>query len=653
MDASSFSYDEAAAQAPAAAAAPGAVFTDTGQPGTPAQQAFYRGLAHGTNLYASKPAGTAENPYGLKAGETPPAGAYYVDVDGHLQTPQAGSGEAAGAAPAPQPASAAVEAPAAAPGPSAAAPEPGAGSFSYEDAGAGPAAGAAKPVSEGLGFAEGLMKPLANAESFLSKVPVLRTIVGADDPNLAAAHERAARWLQGQEQTAQPGKIGQFAGEVAGTLPAMAMPGGPLVQGAAAGAMLTDNPNDALDTAKSAAGAALGGYAGGKVLGALGSVAAPKVSADVQTLLDHGVTMTPGQIAGGVLKRLEDAATSIPFLGDAIRTAQRRSVESFNRAALSRALDPIGETLPGGVNVGRDGIGYVQDRLGAAYDAVAPQLTAEVDLPFVHGVGTIRTNIAPRALDALPTFDGIVKDSILARMDPHTGALDGQAAKDAQSEIGQAIAKFSGSSEPKTQALVKGLEGLKDELNASIARNSAPDAAARLGKINEAYANFVRLQRAAGSVGTEKTGGLFTPAQLSAGVRASDNSVRKGSFARGGALLQDLSSAGQSVLPPSVPDSGTAMRAFLAELPMIIGFGAESQHFLPKLATAGIVSGIPGLAYTKAGQKAVEAAMTSRPWTAAQSKAVMDALRPLMVEGGAAGASSAAKKLPQLPAPAR
>lgn len=74
-------------------AVPEAAFTDTGLPGTSAQVAFYRGLAHGTNDYASKPKGSAENPYALRPGDQPPAGAFYVDMDGRMHPPGDASGK--------------------------------------------------------------------------------------------------------------------------------------------------------------------------------------------------------------------------------------------------------------------------------------------------------------------------------------------------------------------------------------------------------------------------------------------------------------------------------------------------------------------------------------------------------------------------------
>jgi hypothetical protein len=80
---------------------------------------------------------------------------------------------------------------------------------------------------------------------------------------------------------------------------------------------------------------------------------APQTRPEVAELLGEGVPMTPGQIIGGMAKRIEDKAVSLPVVGDAIIGAQRRSVEGFNRAALNRVLKPIGEKA---TKIGREGL---------------------------------------------------------------------------------------------------------------------------------------------------------------------------------------------------------------------------------------------------------------------------------------------------------
>jgi hypothetical protein len=528
------------------------------------------------------------------------------------------------------------------------------GEVSYEDlAKAQPQAAApdTRPTSESLGFMEGVTKPLSNMNALLNTVPGLRTLTGADSPDLQKALQGSRAYFAQREAAQRPGAIGNFAGNVVGTLPTMALPGGPLAQGAAAGALLTDHPNDPLTVAKDAAGGAIGAKVGGAALSALGKVAAPALKPAVRALVDAGVSLTPGQLAGGAARTIEDSLTSWPILGDMIKNAKVRSVASFNTAAANSALSHIGETVPDTVAPGRATISHVENRLGQGYDAIAPQLKADIDVPFVQNVGALRSSIAPEALDNMPTFDRVLKDEVLARADPNTMSLNGQGAKDAMTAVGQEIRKYSPSPDPKVQAVVRGLQGLQDEIGGSLARNSPADAASKLNDLNAGWAKFSRL-RAASAAASEKADGLFTPYQLSQAVKKGDKSVGKGGFARGDALMQDFAGNGEKVLPSTVPDSGTVGRGLIAELPMLLGFGSESKSFGRQIA--GLVLGGPvaGLPYTNAGGKAVQGLLAgSRPWSPAQAAAVLAKLKPAARVAGAAGAAKAISpyQLPQLP----
>ena len=82
-----------------------------------------------------------------------------------------------------------------------------------------------------------------------------------------------------------------------------------------------------------------------------------------------------------------------------------------------------------------------------------------------------------------------------------------------------------------------------------------PARAPELRAANEAFANALRVEGGAGKIGSDQ--GVFTPDHLLSSVRQLDPSLRKGTFARGDALMQDLGDAGKAVLGNKVPDSGT------------------------------------------------------------------------------------------------
>lgn len=142
---------------------------------------------------------------------------------------------------------------------------------------------------QGLGFIKGAFTPVDNASRALEAV----VRGGAAEQPLAAlgGHIRNAlpdglvkfiddptAYYQAQRAKGRaPGAIGEFAGNVVGTLPALAVPGGAVAQGAASGALLTD----ARDIGGVVQDAVVGGIAGkvaDKAIGGLKTVASNLLS---------------------------------------------------------------------------------------------------------------------------------------------------------------------------------------------------------------------------------------------------------------------------------------------------------------------------------------------------------------------------------------
>jgi hypothetical protein len=153
---------------------------------------------------------------------------------------------------------------------------------------------------------------------------------------------------------------------------------------------------------------------------------------------------------------------------------------------------------------------------------------------------------------------------------------------------------------------------------------SNPALGKELQAINTGWANFKRVQKAAGYLGTDE--GVFSAANLQGAVRAADRSKDKARFAEGNALMQDLSGAGKSVLTNKVPDSGTAGR-------LMLGVGGLASGAVNPLIPAGLLGG--AAMYTPQMQALLRAAVSSRPQGA---KAVADSFQkaaPLLIPGGA------------------
>lgn len=319
-----------------------------------------------------------------------------------------------------------------------------------------------------------------------------------------------------------------------------------------------------------------------------------------QLLQKEGVPLTPGQQIGGSVKRMEDAATSVPVLGDAIKASQRRGVEAFDAAAMNRALEPIGEKLPKGM-IGNRAVEYVYGKLGDAYDNLLPNLKGDLNAKtngssLKEDLDSIRQMGQNLPQPQRGQVGRIIEKEIVGRFTPQ-GLASGESIKEIESQLGKLAKGFGRSDNYDTRTLAGAVEEMRNSLRRMVERVN-PDYQGELAKINSGYSNFKRVQNAAASVGAQD--GVFTPAQLHRAVRSGDISKDKARFSEGNALLQDLSSAGRAVLPSSVPDSGTAMRAAMM-------YALANPV---KASLLGIPIGAASLAYTPTGQAALKGVLS-------------------------------------------
>lgn len=354
----------------------------------------------------------------------------------------------------------------------------------------------------------------------------------------------------------------------------------------------------------------IGGLGGGLVKAGsklLGRAIAPIRDAGVQKLVDAGVELTPGQMAGGAARRIEDAATSIPFLGDLIKNAQGRSVTSLNKAVANDVLKPLGKSVPDNVPAGRELIDHVYGELKSAYDNVIPNLSGKLDGQFNTDLASLRSMAKGLPPAQQKQFDNIV-NAQLSKLN-QKGGFTGETFKGIESELGQAARGYGKDPSFDNRNLGAAIEQVQGSLRDMLMRQN-PKYADELQKINQGYAGYTKLRAASASQGA--TNGVFTPAQLQAAVRAGDSSVGKGAFARGEASFQELSDPAKAILPSTVPDSGTPIRSLLG-----LGGGALLAHGNPVTAgavvPASIGIGAASLPYTPAGQKLAKLLLTSRP----------------------------------------
>lgn len=291
---------------------------------------------------------------------------------------------------------------------------------------------------------------------------------------------------------------------------------------------------------------------------------------NVKKLQAEGVDLTLGQTHGGVVRRAEEAHKSNPLTGTAIREAENRSIQTFNRAVYNRVLAPIGKKFEGDV-IGREGIKKVGDEIDKAYEAIKPKLKLTPDDQFLTDMADIRTEASdlPPALET--QFEKIVNGRLLKKMGPD-GAINGETFKQVESELSHLASVYKSSAVASERELGSTIGETVTALRENLERTSDPSVREELKKINTSWAMLTRLEGAAGRrVGS---GGVFTTGDLLQAVKSGDRSARKRTFARGDALMQDFAETAHSVLPDRLPDSGTPERQMWNNLTGIVLKGA-------------------------------------------------------------------------------
>ena len=427
-----------------------------------------------------------------------------------------------------------------------------------------------RPASQGLGFLKGVMKPLDNAAIAMEQgakavgVPTDKINNFFGTPDTATMKAQRERAFDRAKQ--RPGVLGEVAGNIVGTIPAAYASRNPFVVGGLQGAALTDADNLFGVGLDAAAGAGLNWF-GGKAVDAVSDAIKPVIDPAVKRLSEAGVRLTPGMVKGGKAMAREDKLMSRPGVGDVITAGRQKTQETFNTAAVNRALQPLGKKVPSAVKPGHDAIEYAKDEISRAYDLVIPNLSVQIPgQQFAQNIMGVARNLKPAEQKQLRQ---IVSNEL------GNGQLQGQALKRAQGELRRLAGKFSRSQNANEQMLGEALEAVDDELTGyMLAQN--PQWAPQLQKANEAYRGYRIVADAAGRADD----GLFTTGQMKQSARRGDFSKNKDATARGEAFMQDFVKDARSVIPAKAPNpSGTASHVNAANLFANLGGPVKSAAY--------------------------------------------------------------------------
>lgn len=422
-----------------------------------------------------------------------------------------------------------------------------------------------------------------------------------------------------------PGKVGYALGVGGMGIPAAMLPGaGTVLGGGAYGGLLgsltpVGEGDNALGNALTGAMFGAGTNAALKTAKVgLGGAATPEARA----LAQRGVQLTPGQQMGGAVSRIEQGAESIPVLGDVIRNARVRSMESFNTVVANEALKPIGNKLPKGVT-GRDAVNYVESKIGDVYESAIKRTgSVKADGGFVNELANLKNMVrqSPLPDEIKRQFDSVIENQITGKLQGQT-AMTAQTFKQADSEVGRLAAKYMSDASADKQMLGDALEETQAIMRRWLQRTAPPDVSKDVAAANAGWAQFKRMQRAASAIGSAD--GIFSPEQYRSAIRALDPSKDKGAFARGSALGQDLAENAVSVMGRQVPDSGTPLRTLVTH---------PVQGLLTGVATAPL----QGVYASPRAQAALQALLSGkRPALATKAAAELEMLAPWLSQGSA------------------
>lgn len=472
----------------------------------------------------------------------------------------------------------------------------------------------------------GLMDPIVGAGQIMEKTGIpgaIRGALGIEGNMDEYVKQREAAYVapQGVDWGRMAGNVANpinlvapeagVAGKVASVLPRIATGpvGRAVATGAAQSALAPVNPDEDFLTEK-AKQMGIGGAAGGvlsKALPrALGGIVKP--TDEAAALQRQGVTLTPGQAAGGMLNATEQKAMSIPLVGDFIAGGRRRALNDFQERALENATGAARGAGPKTVDAANTAVSDL-------YQQVVPKLrpTQEAAHDVVTTLNTALDN--PELTDAnRKTLTGIFDSLFGTGHGDRYMQLSGSALKDLDTELGAKIRSYAKSPLPSDHVLADEIGNIQQSMREAWRYHLGDADAATLDAANKAYRRMVPVNKAASeSGGAEEK--VFPMALRKALARQQGKDVTR---AADDALVDPAS----KVLTGTVPDSGTAGRLAVPAA-VLGGVSAPVASIVAALAAAG--------AYTRTGSNIITGNTATQRWLAQQEpetrKALAGALR--------------------------
>jgi hypothetical protein len=473
----------------------------------------------------------------------------------------------------------------------------------------------------GLNVMDALLPEMAALREMNPKSAMIGDIVGSISGN--AALRRAGNFGLDRLLSQAPGlqkyvdgggKIADYTRDFAGDMT------GDVIQGVTYGGAVEGD-------AGTGAVSAVGGNLLGRGFGGAGKfvLGGSKRSPEAQQLMDdYGIEdLTIGRQFGGYPKKLEDAATSIPGIGDVINTRQGESLIDFNNAAFRTvAGQPIGS--------GFSGLQTLEALRKKAYDEAVAGKTFDLNDPIFTQDMADAIAARSKLTDALKAdFDVAIKNSLGGTPTGRTGTITGD---DYQQSMRALIGYANAAKKPGFEKDFRdALKGVRNVLSDTVQRQDATIVPG-LKAADAMYRGEKVLEDAISRAKMDPTGlgpDVMTPGNLTQAVAASGRKFD------GPMSLEEISQLAQNVIPSKLPDSGSARRLAVTGLAAAglgsLGGGAggyDAENGFGDFSEDALY----GAGYTLAPLAAI-AALGSRPGQKALSKFFFD--RPEIMKSAA------------------
>jgi hypothetical protein len=391
------------------------------------------------------------------------------------------------------------------------------------------------------------------------------------------------------------GKFGNFAGNVAATLPAAFVPGGQSLLGATLlgggfgflqPTRTGENPaaNAVVGGAASLAGQGLFNLLGR----AINPIQAPKLNAEQSALIrlaeQKGIPLTAGQqTQSRPLMGLESVLSKMPFTSGKAETFRQGQQAGLNRALLG-TMGQQGDELS------TANLGAAKDRIGGEFNRLSSQNDLKVTLPFLQRLSVLKGEVDSKQTEDVAR---IVKNYIsdIESKITQNGTIPGTFYKSVDSKIGR---QAFNTSNGDLKTTLKDLQGIvRQQMDNSIA--PADQAAWK-----DARSQWSSLKTVGNAVRNDASGEAF-PGRLAQSVRKSDEAGML--YGKGRTELPELAKLANGLLKDSIPNSGTPERLFWQGLMESPTSAAQIVKLLSGAAGATIGQPLQSMLLSEAGRK--------------------------------------------------